>query len=287
MGENGVTFIYVVDTDGNLFWLKDVGRADDRVGWQGPKRVGEGWNDTLNVFPGAGGVVYSIKPNGDLWKFIHRGILDGEPVWDQPDPEKPLATGFDEFKHVFSGIARFDDEINDFSNVIYAIRPDGTLLWFKDRRGARLDGPLDGPRTVGTGWAAPFRVFAGEQNIIYVVEDGKLIARRHLGADTGEFKWTDKVKVSDGVFFPESSRALRWDEYKSIFAGTPMVNFDNLVLQGGFIYLIHEFGHLLRHRHTSFQTGGLGFQGPTVAGNKGIPMRQSWASFTRVFAARL
>lgn len=287
MAEAGVTFIYVVDRAGDLFWLKDVGRDDDRVAWEGPKHVGVGWNDTLNVFPGAGGVVYSIKPNGDLWKFIHRGILDGQAVWDEPDPGTPLAKGFDEFKHVFSGIARFDDGINDFSNVIYAIHPDGRLFWFKDRRGARLDGPLEGPTLVGFGWDAPFRVFAGEENIIYVIENGKLISRRHLGADTGEGEWTGKVEVSDGVFFPETSRTLRWDEYRSLFAGMPMVNLENLILQGGFMYLIHEFGHLLRLRHTSFKTAGRGFDGPTIVGKQGVPMRKDWTGFTRVFAARL
>ena len=162
-GDKGFTFFYAVHSSfsqdganrpiGTLEEIKDVGRNDDRLVFAGPSIVGEGWDDAAHVFAGQGGIIYAVKTandSGQLLRFIHTGVFDLTPKFVAGQGSSPIATGFHQFKHVFGGR----------KNVIYALRNDGTLLWFLDRDGTATK--LEGGQVVGTGFDTASRIFAGE-----------------------------------------------------------------------------------------------------------------------------
>ena len=73
--------------------------------------------------------------------------------------------------------------------VIYAIRPDGALLWYY--HDGRNQGSFEwqGPKQVGTGWQSFRQVFAGDGGVIYgLTSDGRLMWYRHLGRRDGSFR---------------------------------------------------------------------------------------------------
>jgi len=84
--------------------------------------------------------------------------------------------------------------------VIYAMRPDGTLLEYIHKAMATGAPSWSGPHTVGTGWHVFKRVFAGENDgVVYAIEpDGDLLWYRHYGRKTGESVWDGPQKVGDG-----------------------------------------------------------------------------------------
>ena len=82
---------------------------------------------------------------------------------------------------------------------IYAIQPDGTLLWY--RHDGRGDGSFTwaGPNQVGTGWQNFKHVFAGGEGIVYAIQnDGTLLWYRHDGRGDGRLTWAGPNEVGTG-----------------------------------------------------------------------------------------
>ena len=134
--------IYVVTTDGDLLWYRDVHR-NGMPGWapNSGNRIGTGWQDFRLVFGGADGVIYGIKHNGDLlwYRDVHR---NGMPGW-APNSGNRIGTGW-------SGYAQ---AVGGEGGVIYAVDPSGLLRWYVDvpRDGSVGWGEHSGD-VIGSGW---------------------------------------------------------------------------------------------------------------------------------------
>ena len=122
-------------------------RSDSSSG----KKVGNGWSNFKHVFSGDDGVIYTVQDNGDLLWYRHDGRGDGSFAWAEPGSGKKVGNGWSNFKHVFSG----------GDGVIYAVRDNGDLLWY------RHDGWGDG----SFAWAAGSgtKVDKGWSNFIEVL----------------------------------------------------------------------------------------------------------------------
>jgi hypothetical protein len=101
--------------------------------------------------------------------------------------------------------------VADSDGIIYAIRPDGELLWY--RHEGRDDGSAewteDVGRAVGTGWGDFQQVFPGGDGVIYAIRnDGGLLWYRHEGRDDGSAEWTEGTGRSIGT---------GWGDFQQVF----------------------------------------------------------------------
>lgn len=127
---------------GTLLWYKQSGYATgDASTWSQPQTVGTGWNTFTKVFSAGKGVIYGIKPNGDLIYYQHLGYADGTNRWLGPIK---VGNGWQGFSQVFGA----------GHGVIYALKPDGTLMWYRHNSWNTNNPGFDwsGPIQVGTGW---------------------------------------------------------------------------------------------------------------------------------------
>jgi hypothetical protein len=97
----GSVIIYGVAGDGALLWYQHKGSKDgDGDAWDGPKQVGEGWQDFKHVFSGGDGIVYAIQKDGKLLWYRHKGHKDGgdATTWDGPNQ---VGVGWQDLRPVF------------------------------------------------------------------------------------------------------------------------------------------------------------------------------------------
>lgn len=126
--------------------------------------------------------VYGAQPDGVLrWYRKDRG----DAPWQGPEL---VGNGWSGMKQILpAGGYR-----------LYAIKDDGTLLWYQHN--GFDSGTFDwvGGKQVGVGWNFK-TVFAGGDGVLYAVrEDGKLLWYRHDDFLTGGTGWTGPREVGDG-----------------------------------------------------------------------------------------
>ena len=271
------TTLYGVTQDGSLKWyrhmnpltgggLYDAGSWDDT---NGGKEVGTGWNNSVGIFTTGEGVIYSIFPNGDLYWYKHDGYptgggLNDPAAWNAASRHK-IGNGWNGFRQVFA----------TSGGVIYAIRQDGSLRWYKHnayRSGAGLETPgawdPNSGKEIGTGWNIFTRVFAAPGGVIYgVMPGGDLKWYRHLAYRTGG-------GLSDaGSWDPRGGKVVGtgWNSLTQLFA-----------VRNGVIYGVKPDGSLRWYKHTGYLTGG----GLSDAGawnpKSGKEIGTGW-NFTRLF----
>lgn len=159
-----------------------------------PTRIGNGWTGTTIFSPGEG-VLYGVKPNGDLQWYRHKAPLafPGGYNWR---PDNRIGWGWGGTRHLFS----------TGNGVIYAVKDNYDLYWYRHLSYETGEGLSQGaghwaepPRKVGNGWNCNL-LTAGEEGAIYCVKpNGELWGYRHLGWQTGENKWEEPyVKLGDG-----------------------------------------------------------------------------------------
>jgi N,N-dimethylformamidase len=170
--------IYAITGDGSLLWYRDTARdgtngPTGERGWapRSGSPVGTGWSPFTSVFGGGGGIIYAITEDGSLVWF--RDLLrDGSngPAgsgW-APRSGTAIGAGWGSFRHVFSG----------GDGIIYAVRPTGELLWYRDVARDGSNGPTGAAgwaagsgNQIGSGWSSFTAVFAtgGSDGIIYAV----------------------------------------------------------------------------------------------------------------------
>ncbi|MDF2836714.1 MAG: hypothetical protein K0Q63_2354 [Paenibacillus sp.] len=207
--------------------------------------IGQFSNET--IYPPA--VMYVVTQNGDLewYRNEQASRPGGSKEWNGPIR---VGTGWGHFKQVFSGGGA----------AIYAIKPDGGLMWYGHN--GYFDGTSEWrgePLQVGYGWQGFKSVFAGGEYIVYGIEqDGDLIWYRHDGASYGggESTWAPSAKVGSG-----------WERYTSVFSGGE-----------GMLYAIREDGVLERHLHTGYLKGTAEWGPKEEIGN-------GWNGFMHVEAA--
>ncbi|MFH0521843.1 tachylectin-related carbohydrate-binding protein, partial [Streptomyces sp. M41] len=73
----GVRFaFYSIYPHGDLHWYRHDGWTQGTAHWTagaGGNKISGGWNIYNEVFSGSEGVIYAIKPNGDLHWYRHDG----------------------------------------------------------------------------------------------------------------------------------------------------------------------------------------------------------------------
>jgi hypothetical protein len=246
-------WVYAIKDDGDLVWYrKDSGASS----WQGPKKVGNGW-DFKDVIPAGGNSFYALTEDGKLFWYQHTGFNDGTRAWKE---RVEVSHGWS-FASIFSG----------GEGVIYAITNEGKLLWYKHNgyltgTGSSEPGSWESPREVGRGWNGFEQVFSSGGGIIYAItSDGKLRWYKHNGYLTGA-----------GVDTPGA-----WDGPKEV--GRGWNGFRQVVpAGGGVILVIQNDGKLRWYKHNGYLSGaGLdtpgAWDGPREVGS-------GWQGFKKVFA---
>jgi hypothetical protein len=124
------------------------------------------------------GTIYAVDTSGDLlwYKDTHRngsGIVNGFTTsFDAPNEGAVIGTGWNQFTHVIDG----------GGGILYAIEPNGDLLWYKDtaRNGTWGWDPNSGNR-IGVGWNVFSQVFSGGNGVLYAIEpNGDLLWYKDL-----------------------------------------------------------------------------------------------------------
>ncbi|HEY2711830.1 MAG TPA: tachylectin-related carbohydrate-binding protein [Chthoniobacterales bacterium] len=175
------------------------------------------------------------------------------------------------------------------SPFIYAILPNGDLIWY--RHLGREDGTFrwEGGKKVGTGWAGFEHVFSGGDGIIYAIDPisakavndvpgipsrlsgGNLWWYRHVGREDGSFRWEGPKMVGTG-----------WAGLEHVFSGGD-----------GIIYAVDPVTDLSKHvpgrtniasggnlkwyRHVGHEDGSFRWEGPKTVGT-------GWAGFPHLFS---
>ncbi|MCY2978277.1 MAG: hypothetical protein NTU79_06380 [Planctomycetota bacterium] len=218
--------------------------------------------DTQGVQVSSWGRIYTITWAAFLaTKWIDEAYVMLSPDWygnDKLAPSGINASGLQaDLQKIGQGVIPSIDPApsppitNVFSNggdVLYAIRSDWKLLWY--RHLGNHDGTFSwlGPKEIGHGWN--FRqVFSGGGGIIYgITNDSQLRLRwyRHVGYGDGTSNWYGPIEVGHG-----------WD-YRQIFSGG-----------GGIIYGITNDSQRKLHwwRHVGYGDGSFNWIGPNEVGH--------------------
>ena len=144
---------------------------------------------------------------------------------------------------------------------------------------------------------------ARAQYLYDIRSDGVLEWRKHLGAISGTFTWSNATVAGSGwtgflrvfpaengvIYAIKTDGTLVWYRHNGSRDGAPYWSGPNTVGYGwgnfinvfsggdGIIYAIQTDGTLLWYKHIDQASGGLTWAGPNVVGN-------SWNNFTKVFA---
>jgi hypothetical protein len=97
--------LYGVTRAGELMWSKHTGMANGDYTWasSGFRKVGDSWNSfTLVAAAGTDGVIYGVKPDGELLWSKHTGRAVGDYLWETQTFRK-VGDGWNGFKLIFSG----------------------------------------------------------------------------------------------------------------------------------------------------------------------------------------
>ncbi|MEP7147542.1 MAG: tachylectin-related carbohydrate-binding protein [Acidobacteriota bacterium] len=190
-------WVYAITNDGDMLWYrKDTGAS----AWQGPKKVGNGWN-FKDVIPAGGNSIYALTDDGNLLWYQHTGFNDGSFTWNGP---VNVGRGWT-FTKIFSG----------GQGIVYALQPDGTLLWYRHGGYADGGGPntWTGPKAVGSGWQNFKDIFSlGEGKVYAVKPDGTLLFYQQIGWQTGERSWKEARQVGTAaapISICDAARAAR------------------------------------------------------------------------------
>lgn len=248
--------IYAINAGRQLLWYKHSGHWNSTFDWGANvgNKVGDGWA-FHQVFSDGDGHLYAINENGDLLWYNHNGFHDGAYNWGQVSGSK-VGNGWKTgFRAAFAA----------GGGVIYLIRDNGELLWYKHlgyQDGSGRWDPASG-KVVGTGWKGFFSVFSGGNGVIYWIDqNGDLFWYKHAGMATGAPSWYGGAanKVGNG-----------WNGVKQIFS-----------TGWGHIYFVASDGSLRHYKHLGFNNGsanwsrgsgnkvGSGWSGLNVIGMGGI-----------------
>lgn len=244
---NGV--IYGLKPNGDLVWYKHSGYMTGAVQWSGgwEHKVGEGWGQITHLFATSNGVIYAVKSDGNLAWYKHTGYNDGSMRWEGGLEHIVGSGGWTQFSKVFAGP----------NGVIYGVRSNGDLVWYKHT--GFNDGSVrwEGGGVVGNGWNQFTHLFATNNGIIYGVKpNGDLAWYKHVGYNDGSARWEGGGNVGSG-----------WQIYKNLLST------DNGIIYGvagsgtrvmtRFDPTVHGFKFV---NNFTVQTQIAGFNGPTFSG---------------------
>jgi len=170
-GSDGV--IYAIGQDGSLAWYRNtnINSGGGPSALTGPKSIGTGWGQYRAVFSAGSGVIYAVQADGTLLWFHHKDYLTGDstdPVGSAPArvQKQPLPHAhWDGPLIVGSGWAGFRTIQAAGGGIVLAVKPDGTMLWYKQDdylTGGSTSTSAGSPGSVGSGgvqtapnWGSP------------------------------------------------------------------------------------------------------------------------------------
>jgi N,N-dimethylformamidase len=244
--------LYGIAATGELLWYPAWTDPATPPNLADGRQIGVGWAGFDHVFPGGDGILYAVHSDGALlwYRDLFRNgtnAPDGSFGWDANSGNQ-IGQGWTGFANLFSGD----------NGIIYAIRPDGPLLWYQDlnRDGSNAPDGSSGwaansGHQIGSGWSGFRHVVPGGGGIIYLVNaKGELLwyrdeFRNGSNDPSGATGWAaaSGSKVGSG-----------WDFFTHLFGGDT-----------GLIYACRttEFGGAMRRYLDLFLDGS---NGPGGAG---------------------
>lgn len=162
-------FICANSIAGDLVWYKHEGNTDGSTafansGFEKVISTSSGWGDFKQLFSGGNGVLYGVKQDGSLVWYKHEGFADGSPDFANSGFEVVISasSGWGDFKKVFHG----------GDGVLYGVKEDGSLVWYKhegnaDGSTAFANGGFEKVISASSGWGDFKRLFHGGGGVLY------------------------------------------------------------------------------------------------------------------------
>jgi hypothetical protein len=205
----------------------------------------------LDLVPGGQGIFYAVQSDGVLLWYRHLGWQNGTTNWANGGTGRQIGVQWQQFVKV---LAAADGQI-------FALNPDGTLLWYQyiltnAQTGAGSWHPSSGTQ-IGSGFDAFPRIFGGWNNVIYAVNGDGVLFWYHNAGPAGGFAWANNGngrQIGAG-----------WKDYPAVFADP-----------NGVVYGIFQSNELRWWRYIvqNYNTGA----GFWVNGGNAIPIGVGWGS---------
>lgn len=192
--------------------------------------------------------LYGLQPDGLLKWYQHNGSQTGQGLSVAGSWTGPVTAG--------SGWQIFKQVIAGGYNLLYAIQPNGDLLWYYHFNAHDGKPNWHPPQKVGTGWQHFTQVFSAHPGVLYALSpDGVLRWYRHKGAMDGKEVWADAVVAND------------------------MNRYSKLVgVCDGIIYMMEPNGFLFRQQHLGYRDGSSNWGPRTLVGRQ-------WNQFSQIAAS--
>jgi len=199
------------------------------------------------------GRLYAIRTDDNTLRFYWYYPENGGTTWIEGGGPQ-IGTGWAGFEHV----------VYNGNGILYGVRPDGHLLYYKDlaRNGtfSWANGGTGRDVTAGPGWADYRWVLGDGDGIIYVIDAGGILwFRKHLTQDENA-TW-----ANGGI--PQAIGS-GWDVFKRVFPG-----------RGGVIYAIGWDGKLFYYKDLA-RDGTVNW----ANGGTGLVIGTGWQDFSFVFS---
>lgn len=236
--------IYAQKPTGELFWYRDTLRDGSNnpsgsSGWDqhSGRHIGDGWHQYSHVFCGNNGVIYAIKPTGELEWFKDLGKLvsigPGQVTrWANGGVGKQIGSGWNEFSHVvFSNLWVPGHPTLSSTAALYGIKPTGEILYYLDLRqdGSNIVVPGGwgggSGNQIGIGWNVFQKIIGAPSGVLYCIKPtGELlwyqdVARDGSNAPNGSSGWAERSGSQIGV---------GWYIYPSSLPPSIQFDFDNV-----------------------------------------------------------
>lgn len=161
----GTGIIYAIRPSGELLWYQDLKRdgtngPSGSSGWHSNSgsQIGVGWDKFDQVLSIGGGIIYAVKPTGELlwYQDVARDGTNGaggERGW-QSQSGSQVGFGWS-----------FDRVDGDQEGDLYAVRHGGELLWYRDQKrdgtngtAAQTGWQTNSGSQIGFGWVLSFPI---------------------------------------------------------------------------------------------------------------------------------
>jgi M6 family metalloprotease-like protein len=223
--------LYGVKPEGSLVWYRHLARPTGQGSWAncGTQRVlatgsgpGSGWSAFRQVVGGGEGVLYAIKRDGSLVWYRHLARSIGQSSWANSGTQRVLVTG----SGPGSAWSAFKQVAGGGEGVLYAIKQDGSLAWYKHegwREGTSswANGGTQRVLVTGSGpgsaWSAFKQVVSGGEGVLYAIkQDGSLVWYKHEGWRQGTNTWANGG--TQRVLVTGSGPGSAWAQFEIVVA---------------------------------------------------------------------
>lgn len=258
-------WVYGIRPTGEVTWYR---KDTNATTWQGPKKVADGWGNFKDVIPAGGNRFYALTTDGKLMWFRHDGFNDGSFNWPVVGGNNKLngvvtkgvgmtvkgtqvSMGWT-FKRIFSG----------GEGIIYAIRQDGKLFWYRHTGFENGSNEWRVPQEISSGWDIFKDVFSTGKGMIYTVGyDGAMHLYQHADYLNGVKKWMPTRIVGEG-----------WQNFRQIIPAGD-----------GIILAIGNDGKMFWYHHLGLQRVSPTLP-PREVWERPVEIGTGWNGFTKVVA---